>query len=155
MMEKPFAAAAQTMCGWMWDAISATTDVRLDGRWFDSDLAITAAIATMMVSGLFVLQLIKGAIRRDPHALGRAITGCGVAFLGAAAAVLVTGTLLVLTDQLSDGVVRTAGMGDLAAMGRRLTPLAALSAGGMTPPHCAAVATLLSLRSLLLVAALP
>ena len=133
MIAKSFASAAQTMCGWMWSAISATTTVRLDGAWFGNDLKLTAGIAGVMVLALFVLQLVKGGIRRDPHALGRAVTGCGVAFLGAAVAVLITGTLLALTDALSDGIVHTAGMGDLAALGRRLTPVAALSAGGLTP----------------------
>lgn len=130
---KSFADAAKTMCDWMWSAISTTTTVDLTGSWFRSDLAITAEIAGVMVSALFALQLIKGGLRRDPHALGRAVTGCGIAFLGASAAVLVTETLLVLTDELSNGVVHTAGLGDLATMGRTLTPVVILSGGWFTP----------------------
>jgi hypothetical protein len=133
MIAKSFAAAAQTVCSWMWSAISATTTVRLDGAWFRNDLQLTGVIAGVLVLALFVLQLVKGGIRRDPHALARAVSGAGVAFLGAAVAVLVTGTLLALTDTLSDGVVHAAGMSDLAALGRRLTPLAALSGGTLTP----------------------
>lgn len=144
-----FADAAKTMCDWMWSAISTTTTVDLAGGWFTSDLAITGEIAATMISALFVLQLIKGALQRDPHALGRAVTGCGIAFLGAGAAVLITETLLILTDQLSNGVVHTAGMGDLASMGRKMTPVVALSAGAFTPALVIALSFFYVLASVL------
>jgi type IV secretion system protein TrbL len=124
---KSFANAAKTMCTWMWTTISDTTTVRLGGQWFRTDLKLTATIAAVMVAGLFVLQVIKGGLTRDPSALGRAVTGCATAFLGAAAAVATTQTLLIVTDRLCDGVVHTAGQGDLGTLGRKLTPVALLS----------------------------
>ena len=133
MIAKSFADAAKTMCDWMWSAISTTTSVDLTGGWFKSDIGITAEIAGVMVAALFVMQLIKGGLRRDPQALARAVTGCGIAFLGASAAVIITETLLVLTDELSDGIVHTAGLGDLGSMGRKMTPVVALSGGWFTP----------------------
>jgi hypothetical protein len=127
-----FADAAKTLCEWMWSAISATTTVDLTGDWFRSDVKVSAALAGVMVAALFVLQLTKGALRRDPQALGRALTGCGMAFLGAAAALIVTESLLALTDLLSNGVVHLAGQRDLASMGKLLTPVGVLSSGGFT-----------------------
>lgn len=149
MIAKSFAQAATTMCDWMWSAISTTTSVDLTGGWFKSDLAITAGLAGVMVSALFVLQLIKGALQRDPHALGRAVTGCGIAFLGAAAAITVTEILLALTDQLSDGVVHTAGLGDIASMGRKMTPVVVLGSGSFTPALVIALSFFMVIASIL------
>lgn len=128
-----FADAAKTLCEWMWSAISTTTTVDLTGDWFKADLKLTAALAGVMVTALFVMQLIKGALLRDPHALARSLTGAGMAFLGAAGAIIVTETLLALTDALSNGVVHLAGQKDLASMGKALTPVEVLTSSGFTP----------------------
>ena len=128
-----FGEAASSMCNWMWSAISTNTTVNLTGGWFTNDLAITGGLAAVMIAALFIIQVIKGALQRDPRTLGRAITGCAIAFVGAAAAITITDALLVMTDQLSDGIVQTAGLGDLQSMGQKMTPVALLGGGGFTP----------------------
>ncbi len=133
----------------MWSAISTTTTVDLSGDWFRADLRVSAALAGVMVGALFILQVIKGALRRDPHALGRALTGCGIAFLGATAAIIVTDLLLALTDALSNGVVHLAGQRDLASMGKLLTPVGVLTAGGFTPALVIALSVFFVIASVL------
>jgi hypothetical protein len=128
-----FGEAASTLCEWMWSAISQTSTVDLTGDWFTADQAITLEIASSLVTALFVIQVIKGALSRDPRTLGHAISGAGIACIGSAAAILVTETLLVLTDHLSDGIVQSTGRGDLSAMGKKLTPVGLLAGSGFTP----------------------
>jgi hypothetical protein len=149
VIAKSFADAAKTLCEWMWSAISTTTTVDLTGEWFKSDIGLTAALAGVMVAALFVMQLIKGALRRDPHALGRALTGAGMAFLGAAAAIIVTESLLALTDALSNGVVHLAGQKDLASMGKLLTPVDVLTSSGFTPALVIALSVFFVIGSVL------
>jgi type IV secretion system protein TrbL len=55
------------------------------------------------------------------------VLGVGGGLLGAAASIGVVGALLTATDALSDGVVRTAGLGSLAKLGTRIAPAAAIS----------------------------
>lgn len=146
---KSFGDAAKTLCEWMWSAISTTTTVDLSGEWFRSDVGVSTALAGVMVVALFVMQVTKGALRRDPHALGRALTGCGMAFLGAAAAIIVTESLLALTDALSTDVVHLAGQRDLASMGKLLTPVDVLSASGFTPALVIALSVFFVIGSVL------
>jgi type IV secretion system protein TrbL len=146
-----FGKAAESLADAMWKAISATTTVDLSTAWFKSDLTLVLTLAAVMIAGLFVLQVIKGALQRDPHALGRAITGCGKAFIGASAAIAVTELLLALVDQLSDGIVRTAGMGDVASMGQKIAPIAVLGAGSAITPALVIVLSVLTIIATILV----
>jgi hypothetical protein len=146
---KSFGNAAKTLCDWMWSAISTTTSVTLTGDWFRSDLGITTALAGVLVAALFVIQVIKGALRRDPHTLGRAVTGCGVAFLGAAAALTVTELLLALTDRLCNGIVHLTGHSDIASMGKKLTRVDVLTGSQFTPALVIALSVFFVIGSVL------
>jgi hypothetical protein len=127
---KAFASAAQKLTDWMWTVIGKTTEVDLSGGWFRSTFGITVTLAGLIVTALFALELIKAVLRREPGALGRAVIGAGAGILGAAASIGVVTGLLRVTDALSDGVVRTAGMRSIDTLGTDLAPVATLSTIG-------------------------
>src|SRR4051794_34504316 len=127
---KAFGDAAAKVTGWMWTVIASTTTVDLSGGWFRSTLGLTATLAGGLILAIFVLELIKAALRREPGALARAALGVGGGLLGAAAAIGVVEALLTATDAVSDGIVRTAGLGSLASMGRKVAPAGAIAGVG-------------------------
>jgi hypothetical protein len=127
---KSFASAAQKLTDWMWTVIAKTTTVDLTGGWFRSTFGITVTLAGLVVTALFALELIKAVLRREPGALARATIGAGAGILGAAASIGVVTALLSVSDALSDGVVRTAGVDSIDKLGHDLAPTAALASIG-------------------------
>lgn len=124
---KAFGDAAAKVTAWMWTVITQTTTVDLSGGWFRSTLGITATLAGVVILAIFVLELIKAVLRREPGALARAVVGVGGGVLGAAASIGVVEALLAATDALADGVVRTAGLGSLAKLGSVIAPASAIT----------------------------
>lgn len=122
-----FADAAEKVTEWMWTVIAETTQVNLDGGWFRSTLGITATLAGVVIVAIFVLEIIKAVLRRDPAALSRATVGVGAGVLGSIAAIGVVEALLAATDALSDGVVKTAGMSSLHKLGSEIAPAGAIA----------------------------
>ena len=122
-----FGDAAAKVTGRMWSVIAQTTTVDLSGGWFHSMLGITATLAGILITAIFALELIKSVLRREPVALARAGLGLAGGVLGAAAAIGIVTVLLAMTDRLSDGVVRTAGLGSLAALGTKIAPAGAIA----------------------------
>lgn len=124
---KAFGDAAAKVTEWMWTVIAQTTTVNLSGGWFRSTLGITATLAGVLILSIFVLELIKAVLRREPGALARAAVGVAAGVLGAAASIGVVEALLAATDALADGVVRTAGLGSLAKLGSVIAPTSAIA----------------------------
>jgi type IV secretion system protein TrbL len=124
---KAFGDAAAKVTEWMWTVIAQTTTVDLSGGWFRSTLGITATLAGVVILAIFVLELIKAVLRREPGALARAVVGIGGGVLGAAASIAVVEALLAATDELADGVVHTAGLGSLAKLGSVIAPTSAIA----------------------------
>lgn len=60
---KAFGDAAAKVTEWMWTVIAGTTRVDLSGGWFRSTLGITATLAGVVIVAIFVLELIKAALR--------------------------------------------------------------------------------------------
>jgi hypothetical protein len=104
-----FARAAGAVLDAVFDLISTTTTVDLGAGYVTSNASALASVALVLVVGLFVVQVVGAALRREPGGLGRAVVGAGVAVLGAAAAATVTQTLLVVVDGLCDGIAALAG----------------------------------------------
>lgn len=117
---RDFGRAAAATVDWLWGQLSQASAVHLGGTGFHLDLAIVAAISGVVAVGLFAIQVVASALRRDPGGLGRAVKGLVVAFIAGGAAIGVTNALLSATDAVSAGVVRTAMGTDLAGMGRRI-----------------------------------
>lgn len=127
---KAFASAATQVTDWMWTVIAKTTTVDLSGSWFRTTFGVTVTLAGLVIAALFVLEVIKAVLRREPGALGRAAVGLGAGILGAAASIGVVTALLRATDALSDGVVKTAGLASIDTLGREIAPTAALTSIG-------------------------
>ena len=124
---KAFGRAAAKVTKWMWTVIAQTTKVDLSGGWFRSTLGITTTLAGVIIMAIFVLELIKAVLRREPAALGRAAVGVGAGLLGAAASIGVVEALLAATDALANGVVQTAGLGSVRKLGSKIAPTAAIA----------------------------
>jgi type IV secretion system protein TrbL len=115
---RSFGHAAQSATTWLWGQLDAATAVTLGGPGFTTVLGIVAAIAGTAAVGLFVFQVLRSALRREPGGLGRAVKGLFVAFIAGGAAVGVVNLLLSATDSLCNGVVQAAVGTDLAGLGR-------------------------------------
>ena len=122
-----FGQAADTVVNWLWRQISAATAVSLSGPGFDSEMAITTAIAVTVGLGLFVIQVIVSVLRHQPGGLARAGRGLLVAFVAGGLAIAVLDVSLDAVDRLSAGVVRVATGGTITQMGAKLLAPSALS----------------------------
>ncbi len=137
---KDFADAAGSAVNWLWNQISGATAISLTGPAFARDLAIMSALAAVVATGLFVIQVIASVLRRDGSGLTRALKGLLVAFVGSVAAIAVTTLLLAAVDSLSTGFVSVATGDSMSTMGTAI-----LSATAITTVANPAVALLLAL----------
>ncbi len=135
-----FGAAADSAVNWLWRQISAATAVSLGGPGFNTELAITAAIAVTVGLGLFTIQVIISVVRHQPGGLVRAGRGLLVAFVAGGAAIAVVNLLLAAVDDLSSGVVQVATGGNIEQLGSKL-----LAPSALTQVSNAAVTILLAL----------
>ncbi|GEN80232.1 hypothetical protein [Actinotalea fermentans] len=104
-----FASAAESVINAVFDAISTTTTVDLSAEYVTRNAAALGSVALVVIVGLFVVQVIAAAIRREPGGLARAVTGAGIATLGTAAAAAVVQALLIAVDGICDGIAGLAG----------------------------------------------
>lgn len=104
-----FASAAESVMDAVFDAISTTTTVDLTADYVGRNAAALGSVALVVIVGLFVVQVIAAAIRREPGGLARAVTGAGVATLGTAAAAAIVQALLIAVDGICDGIAGLAG----------------------------------------------
>jgi hypothetical protein len=115
-----FGNFANSAVNWVWAQTSNATGVHLGGAGFTLDIGIVATIAVTVALGLFVIQLMTAALRRDPAGLGRALKGLVVAFIGGGIAIAVTNVLLVAVDDLCAGVVQAATGGSITHLGQSI-----------------------------------
>lgn len=115
-----FGSAANDVLQAVNGAIDATTSIDLNAPWFRSNVALISAIVLPIIVGLFILQIIGGIMRREPGALGRALWGLVKSLVFAAAAITVAQSLIVATDEMSNGVANAAGMSIKDAFSRFL-----------------------------------
>ena len=125
-----FASAAERVMNAVFDAISTTTTVDLTADYVSRNAAALGSVALVVIVGLFVVQVIAAAIRREPGGLARAVTGAGVATLGTAAAAAVVQALLIAVDGICDGIAGLAGT-SIQDAARGLIDVALLSDGAM------------------------
>lgn len=115
-----FSKAANEATNWLWTEIDAATTVNLDSAHLRTDLMATSAIAVVLSLGLFLIQIIKSVLRREPGGLGRALHGLFISLVASAFALTATRVLLAAVDSLSDGVVRYAMDTNASGLGARL-----------------------------------
>ena len=104
-----FASAAASVMDAVFEAISTTTTVDLSASYVTQNAAALGAVALVLIVGLFVVQVIGAAIRREPGGLARAVTGAAFSTIATAAAGAVVQALLVAVDAICDGIAGLAG----------------------------------------------
>lgn len=124
-----FGTAAEHATVWLWKEIDHATTLDLRSRDLLRELAITGAIAGVICMGLFVIQVIRGILRREAGALGRALTGLVVATIGTTFALAATQALLTAVDALSAGVVQATMGTNISGLGAKLTAVRLSSTG--------------------------
>lgn len=132
-----FARAVETVLDATFEAISTATTVDLTAAYVGRNLSVLASVGLVVIVGLFVIQVVTAALRREPAGLGRAITGAGAAVLGTAVAVAVIQSLLIAVDGISDTVATAAGT-SIEDAARRLLDVTMLT-GLMGGPGSGAV----------------
>src|SRR5665647_3148825 len=105
-----FASAAETVMNAVFDAVSTTTTVDLTAQYVTRNAAALGSVGLVVIVGLFVVQVVGAAIRREPGGLARAVTGAGLATLGMAGT-SIQGAARGLIDAALLTEVATAGTG--------------------------------------------
>jgi type IV secretion system protein TrbL len=126
-MARSFASAAAGAADWLWRQIDQATTINLSSPGINKDLIATGAIALILCTGLFVIQVITATLRREPGGLLRAVRGLGIATIMSAFAIAATKILLAAVDDLSSGVVRYATGGSIDGLGSRFALSASLA----------------------------
>ncbi|WP_457256510.1 hypothetical protein [Pedococcus sp. P5_B7] len=124
-----FGTAAEHATVWLWKEIDHATTLDLRSPDLLRELAITGAIAGVICMGLFVIQVIRGMLRREAGALGRALSGLVVATIGTTFALAATQALLTAVDALSAGVVQATMGTNISGLGAKLTAVRLSSTG--------------------------
>jgi hypothetical protein len=104
-----FVRAADSVTTTALAALDTGTQVDLGAAWFRANVAVIGAVTLPVVMGLLVAQVMTSVLRREPGGLGRAATGLGKAFLGAALALAVTQAGLIATDGICEFIAASSG----------------------------------------------
>jgi hypothetical protein len=115
-----FGNTADSAINWLWTQMSSATSVSFGGANFELDLGIVSAIAAVVCFGLFIVQLVLSALKRDGTGIGRALRGLVVATVGCAVTLASLDLLLAAVDQLCAGVVSLATGDSIATLGSRI-----------------------------------
>jgi len=126
-MARSFASAAASAVDWLWKQIDQATTINLSTPGINKDLIATGAVAGVLCTALFLIQVITAALRREPGGLYRAVRGLGIAFLASAFAIATTKIVLEAVDELSSGVVKFATGGSIDGLGTRFAISVSLS----------------------------
>jgi len=119
-MAGAFGVAAGNAASWLWQQLDEATALDLSSPALVTEIAATASIAVVLCLALFTIQVIIGALRRDPGALGRALSGLVVSFIGSALALATTRIGLGAVDSLSAGFVQYTAGTNIAGLGTKL-----------------------------------
>lgn len=130
---KDFADTADHATSWLWGQLDQATMLRIGGAGWGTYLGITVALAVAVGAGLFLVQVIASALRRDMGGMGRALRGLLVAFVAGGAAVGVTEILLQAADAISNGIMQVGlGTSDWQSVGSKFATLSVTGYGPAT-----------------------
>ena len=115
-----FGNTADSAINWLWGQLSSSTTVSLGGANFELDLGIVVSIAVVLCLGLFIIQLVVSALKRDAGGIGRALRGLVIATIGCAITLATLNLLLVGVDQLCAGIVKVSTGGTVATLGTKI-----------------------------------
>jgi len=115
-----FGNTADSAINWLWSQMSSATSISFGGATFELDLGIVSAIAAVVCIGLFIVQLVLSAMKRDGTGIGRALRGLVVATVGCAVTLAALNLLLAAVDQLCAGVVSLSTGDSIATLGTKI-----------------------------------
>jgi hypothetical protein len=115
----------------------------------NKDLIANGAIAAVLCTALFLIQVITATLRREPGGLMRAVRGVGIAFVASAFALATTKLVLAAVDDLCDGVVRFSTGAGIDGLGSRFA--LSVSLANMANPAAALLFALVVLAAVVVV----
>ena len=115
-----FGNTADSAINWLWSQMTSATAISFGGPAFALDLGMVSAIAAVVCGGLFIIQLVTSALKRDGTGIGRAVRGLVVATVGCAIALASLDLLLAAVDQLCSGVVSLATGDSISTLGAKI-----------------------------------
>jgi type IV secretion system protein TrbL len=118
-MAHSFGDAAASSVNWLWRELNEATLINLSSAGITKDLVATGAIAGILCTALFVIQVITAALRREPGGLARSVKGLFVALVASTFAIAATKIVLAAVDDLSAGVVKYATGSTIEGLGPR------------------------------------
>jgi type IV secretion system protein TrbL len=127
-MAHSFGDAAASSVNWLWRQLNEATTINLSSPGITRDLVATGAIAGILCTGLFVIQVITAALRREPGGLARGLRGLFIAIVASTFAIAATKIVLVAVDELSAGVVQFATGSNIDGLGSRFAIASNLAA---------------------------
>jgi hypothetical protein len=126
-MAHSFGDAAASSVNWLWRQLNEATTINLSSGGITRDLVATGAIAGILCTGLFVIQVITAAVRREPGGLARGVRGLFIAIVASTFAIAATKIVLVAVDELSAGVVKFATGTNIDGLGSRFAIASSLA----------------------------
>ncbi|WBQ04404.1 hypothetical protein [Kribbella sp. CA-293567] len=106
---------------------SSSTSPRFDQQWWNDNLDLMVTISLPLLVGLFVLQCVSAAIRREPGRLGHALVGAVIGTVGVPFAIAILAASGKAVDEISlaiigneataDGLKRMVDIGSLLSVG--------------------------------------
>ena len=118
-MARSFGQAASGSVQWLWHQINEATAIDLSTSGVGRDLIATGALALILCTALFLIQVSISAVRREPGGLLRGLRGLGIATIASTFALAATKIVLAAVDELSNGVVQFATGGSIDGLGAR------------------------------------
>ena len=115
-----FGNTADSAINWLWSQMTSATSISFGGASFELDLGIVSAIAAVVCIGLFIVQLVISALKRDGTGIGRALRGMVIATVGCAITLASLDLLLAAVDQLCTGVVSLATGDSISTLGAKI-----------------------------------
>jgi hypothetical protein len=115
-----FGNTADSAINWLWSQMTSATSISFGGTAFQLDLGIVSAIAAAVCIGLFIIQLVLSALKRDGSGIGRALRGLVIATVGCAITLASLDLLLAAVDQLCTGVVSLATGDSISTLGAKI-----------------------------------
>jgi hypothetical protein len=112
---------------YVFNAFSSSTSPRFDQQWWSDNLSLMVTISLPLLVGLFVLQCVSAALRREPGRLGHALVGALIGTAGVPFAVAIVASSGQAVDEISlailgnqataDGLKRMVDIGTLLSAG--------------------------------------
>ncbi|TDO51533.1 hypothetical protein EV643_103272 [Kribbella sp. VKM Ac-2527] len=93
------------LTSYVFQAFSLSTAPRFDQQWWRDNLELMVAISLPLLVGVFVLQCVSAAVRREPSRLGHAVMGALLGTAGVPLAVAAVASCGRAVDEISTAIL--------------------------------------------------